>query len=217
MTTATKTDPSTLPQYEGRAVPWITRWTGEVSHEPYGYNQQPGRRLTVGYPDGKENREGNGLLWMREGLGRGGRPMWADVNTYRQRAAMARCKCQVCGSTINARPVLWLMPTVETMMIEEDGTLKTTTAPTCEACIPLALELCPALPKMGWTICKVLEYEVWGALAELVIPNGDGSIRRIPPTDVGYDNPALLPHAVARQQIVKFTKFAMGDSGGGKP
>lgn len=209
------TDPTTLTQHDGKPVPWITRWTGEVVQEPYGIQRTP-TGVLVGYPDGNENREASGLLWQREGLNRSGVPMWADVNTYRQRACIARCKCQVCGAAIDGRPIPWLMPTAEYNMLEEDGTLRTTTAPICRECVPLALELCPGLPKMGWTLLHVAEYEVWGAFAEVVLIQ-DEQVRRIPPMDVAYSGPPqVLRQAVARQQIARLTKFVAAERGGGK-
>lgn len=216
----TMTDPATLPQYNGKPVPWVTRWTNEVSRDVPDIVPGGIRGVRWAYPDGMENRERTAfgtLLWVREGLGRSGEPMYADVNTYRQRAAMTKCKCQVCGAKIDGRPVLWLIPTAEANMVDEDGTLKTTSPPTCEACIPLALELCPALPRMGWTVLKVVDYEVWGVFGNVVVINPDNEqVLSLPPQDVGYDRQDLLDSTVARQQVALLTKFVTEKTGGGK-
>lgn len=212
------TDPSTLHQHNGKPVPWVTRWSGEVIEDmPIVTGSKGPGGVRWAYDDGNEIRENSGLLWLREGLNRSGRPLYADYNTYRQRACMARGKCQVCGSRIDGRPIRWLLPTAEANKVEENGTVRTTTPPTCEECIPVALELCPALTKMGWTLLKVLEYEVWGVFGNVVVLDRERNVvQNLPLMDIGYETPWLLEQTLARQQVVAFTKFVVEETQEGK-
>lgn len=206
--TAPMTDRALLPQHRGAPVPWITRWTGEVVAKKVSVSMHvENLNLMLGYDDGYENREVSGILWLREGIARTGSPQFAQVNTYRQRAAMNRRLCQVCGSKITAPVITWLM-SLHSLELGSGGTALTTSPPTCESCIPLALELCPHLPGNA-TILKVLEYEAWGV-------QGDGvrmterSVMPVKGVRVAYDAPeADRLSVLAKQQVVKLTKFAI--------
>lgn len=207
------TPKSALPQHEGRPIPWITRWTGELVRTPYSISV--GREdVRLSYEDGNENRDPNGLLWKREGLGRGGSPEYSQVNTYRQRASMRKRLCQVCGSKINERPIRWLMP-AEQLNLDEDGTAITSSAPTCASCIPLALELCPYLKASDYLILKVLDYEPWGVYGQAVaIDREEGKGRDLRGVYVPYENPPIELSAVcAFQEVVRLTKYVVEEEG----
>lgn len=207
------TDPAILPQWNGRPVPWVTRWSGEVIEESLTISLHPERReIMVGYRNGNENREPSGILWQREGITRGGEPQWAQVSTYRQRASMTRRKCQVCGRKIESRVIRWLIPK-RLLETTEDGETLTTSPPTCDSCIPLALELCPFLKKSGeWVILRVLEYEAWGVLGEAVAYDKEKhATQRLRGAMIKYDKeyPRISPGAViAKQQVAQLTKFS---------
>lgn len=219
----TKTDPLSLPQFAGKPVPWVTRWNEENLGLRYGVQmQRDGLRVTYGEGD---YRDKHGVLWQKEGLTKSGVPQWARVSTYRQRSAMLRRKCQVCGHKIEERVIRWLMPPdgVEEM----DGRSISMQPPTCEGCIDLSLELCPNLTKYGYMILKVLEYEIFGVYGEVLVP--PGVVASLPPeeprspgpmglwriqTSVGYnedygDAGQMLKLTVAKQQIVELTKFVV--------
>jgi hypothetical protein len=221
--TVIATPTSALPQWNGRPVPWITRWTGEVSSESLQVSiDREGVHLN--YPDGNEDRDEFGVLWKREGIGRGGEPQYSQVNTYRQRLAMRRRRCQVCGSRIDERPIRWLMS--ERQLLLADGAdpylglpgdydASTISAPTCSACIPLAMELCPHLRNNPWVILKVLEYEPWGVYGEAVkLDREDGRGRDLRGVYVPYEDPPIeLSAVVAFQLVVQFTKFVIEEEG----
>lgn len=207
---------STLPQYDGKPVPWVVRHAAEANLEPVASLRAGNGGLRLTYRDGRENREASGILWMREGITRSGAPEFSQVNVYRQRASMTRGKCQVCGLTIDERPIRWLMATAQ-LEHQEDGTAHTISPPTCSECIPLALELCPALDKIGWSIVKVLDYSIWGVQGDLVVLDRDGSIRQLNQMRVSYEQRNLHQQVLARQQVAQLNKFVIEETGGGKP
>lgn len=222
METLTTTPASALPQWKGHAVPWVTRWTGEVCDDKLQVSiSREGVHLE--YKDGNENRDRDtGLLWKREGLGRAGEPQFAEVNTYRQRASMRHRKCQVCGSKINDRPIRWLMSRKQLHRgdatapwgVDEDSAL-TMSAPTCSACIPLALGLCPHLRSSPWLILKVLDYEPWGVYGEAVrVDRETGRGRDLRGIMVPFENPPIeLSAVVAFQSVVRLTKYVIEEEG----
>ena len=207
MTTAT--EPSKLPDFNGRPVPWITRWTNEVLREPYTLEMSREGLQTV-YKDGKSEDRMGGTLWQREGLRRGGEPLWKSVNTYRQRKAMRRCHCQVCGDKIDTRPITFLMP-MDGLEYLDENTVLTIQAPTCESCIPLALSLCPHLKKYGYQIIKAIDYSMWGIYGEVAYLH-EGRVRRMQ-TYVGYDQhdpPNFsIGQVVAKQQVIQLGKHVI--------
>lgn len=207
------TDPNALPQFEGRPVPWITRWTNEIADDRYKYGLQMARdggTPFLTYNNGPEDRQG-GTLWQREGIMRGGEPDWRNVSTYRQRASMTRRRCQVCGSKITDQPIRWLMPLDGLEQVDEDTTI-TMQAPTCSECIPLALDLCPNLKRAGYMILKVLDYEVWGVYGHVMV-SVDGQPRRFQSAisyDLSHYGPGFsLGQVMAQQQVVALGKYVV--------
>lgn len=210
------TDQSTLPQFKGRAVPWVTRWTNEILRLPYSLRVTR-EGVETYYPDGKTEDRMGGTLWQREGITRGGEPEWAQVNTYRQRFAMRKCACQVCGERITTKPVRFLMPlngmeVVPPDEFHDEPQVITIQAPTCDECIPLALKLCPHLKKYGYQIVKVANYELWGIYGEVVFTR-DNQMRRIQ-TYVEYDSQSYGPEfsmgqVMAKQQVIRLDKFVI--------
>lgn len=143
---------------------------------------------------------------------RNGRPQYSEISTYRQRSAMRRRLCQVCGSKIDSRPIMWLLSTVSLHQTGE-GAL-TISAPTCTPCIPLALSLCPHLKEPGAArIAKVLDYEAWGVYGEAIVPGEEpGKIKDLRGVYVSYENPPIpLSSVAAFQTVVRLTKFVLDD------
>jgi hypothetical protein len=215
------TPASVLPQWQGRPVPWITRWTGEVSEDSLQVSLSRDG-VSLRYRDGNEDRDDAGVLWKREGIGRGGEPQYSQVNTYRQRLAMRRRRCQVCGSKIDERPIRWLMSrnqlhtgaSTAPWGVAGDEAL-TMSAPTCSPCIPLALKVCPHLRSEPWVILKVLEYEPWGVYGEAVkVDRETGKGRDLRGVYVPYENPPIeLTAVVAFQMVVRLTKYVIEQEG----
>lgn len=187
-----------------KTIPWVTRWTGEVvTHRPFTVHPLENR---VMFNDGEdEDRDGNGVLWRPEGINRSGKPEFSQVNSHRQRACMIKRLCQVCGKKITSEVIRWLMVD---MQLEQmgDGSTCTMSPPTCDDCIPVALALCPALGSRPYVINRVLEYEPWGYSGELALYDKDMQLHRRRDAAIPLGSP-LLRHMLAKQMVVKFTKF----------
>lgn len=224
MTATTETDPSTLPQWKGKPIPWVTRWSDEQPHrDELAIQVGPSTDYTglkfrwESNPDA-ELRDRAGFLWQREVPNRQGKgePQFAHVATARQRRAMTRKLCQVCGTKLpEGKPINWLFGPGQLEHIA--GSALTMSPPTCDGCVPVAQRLCPHLLRSGWTLAKVLEYRIWGVSGELAyLDPTDRRIKRQNNATVGYDNisPPLSPEAVlAKQQVVELVKFVIVEGG----
>lgn len=206
--TLVMTDPSILPQWKGRPVPWVTRWTGAITRDRISVGRTTEGECCAFYPDGNEDRDSTGVLWWREGITRTGEPEFAQVSTYRQRASMRRRLCQVCGQKITDRAITWLIDPRQINQLASGETV-TTSPPTCASCVPLALELCPAM-RQDYRIARVLEYEVFGVSGSVVRLNEEGKIQQVNNALINFrrtDYPFSLEAVVAKQQAVQWTKF----------
>lgn len=168
-------------EYKGRPVPWITRWTDEVPTLSFSVRQvaiggDPTPRLQAFYPNDPGSHQEGLVLWQVDGLTRGGEPQWSQVNTMRQRAAMRKCLCQVCGNRMPDGPIRWLMHTTNDITITDNGDAITTNPPTCENCIDIALAKCPHLLKYGHRFAIVNDHDMWGVYGSWVRLEEDGTI-----------------------------------------
>lgn len=209
-----QTDPNDLPQWKGRPVPWVTRWTGEISPTRYDIARDAEGNFT--YIDGQNLKDNQGVLWQREGIGRQGDPDWASVSTYRQRASIGKRLCQVCGTKIPPGSIQWLMPLNEGYIEHGDGGMLTWNPPTCTDCIPLALELCPHLKRNGYQILKVLDYEVWGVMG-LTMTEIGGSPYPIQAARPYKEDPDFPVHIeagriMAQQMVAKLGTFIVDEA-----
>lgn len=203
------TDPADLPQWQGHPVPWVARWSGEVNRTKVRLDRLDGE-LVVHYPDGNADRDNSGALWMREGIGRTGEPQFGQVSVYRQRLAMRRRKCQVCGQRIVPGPIRWLMGT-DQLTVRNDYAI-TMSPPTCSDCIPLALELCPHL-RAGYTIYRVERFEEWGLFGSLYTEGEKGRPMVAKRSRVQYGSGSMTA-MLAKQQVVVFTEYSVESPGG---
>jgi hypothetical protein len=212
VSTVTKTDPAKLPQWQGRPVPWATKWSGEEIPEPFHPMMDAAGDIVLTYRDGNEDRD-HGYLWRREGISRGGEPQFKQLNAYRQRASMRLPRCHVCGVRLpKDSPIRWLVPAgaVETV---PTGEVTLMSPPTCHGCVELARELCPHLRAHGSTLLEVRQFGLYGLVGEAFIwakePSADGQIElvdRIKDMVVHYGSRyrGVSPkNFVARQQIVE--------------
>jgi hypothetical protein len=126
-------------------VPYITRWSAE--HAPAGPVTVRAGRLAYAQ-ERPGYRDQHGVLWMRAPLRRGqGRPEFGKLHPRRQRAAMTRLWCQVCGQAASrtGEGLLWL--TGEDP--HDQGTwpdpLETADPPLCAPCAVKAVQMCPML------------------------------------------------------------------------
>lgn len=156
----------------GVRVPYITAYDEE--RLPYRLTFARDREATDGwrlcYADAIAQDWMFGVLWSRQGLHRRGRPLWKLVNTIRQRNAMLRLLCQVCGGSaagLDGR-VSWVLAADPSGTAT--GAAYTNSPPTCRSCVPEALATCPRL-RHGASVFTVGHVELYGVIANVMRPS----------------------------------------------
>ncbi|MEW1548007.1 hypothetical protein [Streptomyces tsukubensis] len=160
--------PNTSPlDHHGPLVPYITAWTSEHMAQPLVITKGAG----IGYADETPyDRDRDGVLWIREPSSPGrGKPVFGRVHPMRQRRALRRLLCQVCGHPAdrNEQGILWLLGGTD----NED--LTTTHPPICAPCAALAVRTCPSLRRQHALVRarSCLPFGVHGALHRPGIPH----------------------------------------------
>lgn len=192
--------------WKGAVVPWVAQWTGELPTDSFIVAGE-GPMSMVLYPDRRPGDWFMGVLWWRQGIGRAGEPQFAQLNTYRQRAALLRRRCQVCGRSLPKEGPLshWLMGRGQIELVE--GVALTTNPPTCEECVPVALRMCPHLMSGDVQLLRVRAYEPWGVQGEAAA-RVNGEIRRTHTVRMPFGHRGIST-VVAKQLVVALTDFDM--------
>ncbi|MFE0774291.1 hypothetical protein [Streptomyces sp. NPDC058861] len=128
-------------------MPYVTAWSAETAHAPVVVHHRTGQG--IGFADeGPFDRDADGVLWIRQAIAEGaGRPLFPTVHALRQRRAVSRMLCQVCGAdTLEQDPERQLFVLKDVGRPIEEGEL-TTAAPVCPPCALIAVEHCPHLRK----------------------------------------------------------------------
>ncbi len=201
-----------LIRFKGQIVPWVSRWSGErdVRELRIAKNLATGA-LTLFYedtvdPEHDEHRDGNGVLWARDGQDRAGWPEFGQVNSLRQRTCMLERRCQVCGRPIAESPIRWLMGPDHLYVVK--GRHVTMSPPTCRECVELSRNLCPHLGTKGSRLLLVRDYEVWGVYGEAVWFEAGDVVRSDPHAGISFVDPERpLSGVLAKQLLVTFTDF----------
>ncbi|WP_264372748.1 MULTISPECIES: hypothetical protein [Streptomyces] len=195
-------------------VPYIAQWSEEREERTV----VVGRAGGIAYADEVlQDRDADGVLWSRIASRPGrGRPEFGKVHGLRQRRAMRRLLCQVCGGAAdeNADGVLWLLgenPDNPENSDNQDNWLpglETTHPPLCLPCAASAVRLCPHLAR-GYVALRVRDFRpagVWGALYRpgFPLPVGAG------PAGVPYGD-ARLRWVRASQLVVRLDAFSVVD------
>lgn len=127
------------------AVPYIAAWSSEQEQ----HTDLVVRRGRLGYADELPfDRDRFGILWRRVGSSPGkGRPEFGKVHSLRQRRAMLRVLCQVCGGPAdrNRNGVLWLMGLAAYASDPWPTPIESPHPPLCLNCAVTAVRLCPHL------------------------------------------------------------------------
>lgn len=158
---------------EGRrlVVPYITMWTGEREAAVTVVER---RRGGIGYArESLLDRDERGVLWSRWSSTPGrGRPQYGRVHTMRQRRAMSRLLCQVCGEPADRDAdggVLWLWKDHRDHWRGWPDGLLMSEPPVCVPCVGLAVRLCPAL-RPGAVAMRVRRFPVVGVHGTCYLP-----------------------------------------------
>ncbi|MFD7874473.1 hypothetical protein ACFV5G_10250 [Streptomyces sp. NPDC059766] len=144
--------------HKGRPVPYITPWSREKVTQPAPVATLHG----IAYPGPTAGSRGgyDDVLWQYWGSHPGaGEPLWSEVHGPRQRHAMRKVLCQVCGGPADRdeRGWLWLLEDErDSGPTWPDGEM-TTHPPVCRLCAPLAARLCPHLRRKGAVAVRVAE------------------------------------------------------------
>lgn len=130
-------------------VPYVATWSAEERTDPPVVERPSG--LGIAYADETPaDRDSRGVLWDRFTLRPGqGRPRYAQIHPARQRRAMRKLICQVCGAPADTTDdgVLWLFPAEPDPRPEWPNGATATEPPICLPCLHLSLRVCPALRK----------------------------------------------------------------------
>ena len=161
-------EPSSSAHRRSAVVPYITAWSSE---QPLTADiVQSGQG--IGYADEVlHDRDARGVLWRRVGMSPGkGRPEFGRVHSLRQRRAMTRRLCQVCGkpASTTAKGTLWLLSEDAEEYAAHAG-VPTPHPPVCIPCARTATQACPDLRRKRVAL-RVRKTTVVGAHGVLYQP-----------------------------------------------
>ena len=154
---------SLLHARHGRGVvPYIVSWSSE--------ERLPGTviergRFGIGYADEiLLDRDKQGVLWQRTSVSPGqGRPLFGQLHPVRQRRAMSRLLCGICGGPPdqNEQGTLWLIHDFREDWPGWPEHMAEVEPPVCLPCAHLSVRACPSL-RQSWVAVRVGQAPVSG-------------------------------------------------------
>ena len=186
-------------------VPYITQWSGEQARSARVVQKVGG----IGYADELPmDRDERGVLWTRTPWRQGrGRPEFGRVHPARQRQAVTRLLCQVCGGAADrtAGGVLWLLGEDPADPGSWPDPLLTLHPPVCASCAVRAVRACPHLRGQDkHAVLRVSAFELAGVRGALYLPSLPGPVV----AGVGFDDPRIA-WVKAGQLIVRLREFTV--------
>src|SRR5690606_9500589 len=160
-------------------VPYITSWDSELKSiaspthrlEVRDVPTRGGLVREVYYSDEiPHDRDPAGVLWGRQISRRGqGKPMFSKVHAGRQRRAVMKALCQVCGPPHKPSPEgrRGVRAGDGTRHWNEREYTLTGNPRSCAACVPVAQGLCPAV-RRHHAVVRARRAEAWGVAGALV-------------------------------------------------
>jgi hypothetical protein len=187
-------------------VPYITQWSAEdFSPVPVVH-----RRRGIAYANERlGDRDEHGVLWARvSSLPGQGRPVFGAMHARRQRKAMTKLLCQVCGKRAdrNGDGLLWLVGEDPDSPETWPDPMLISDPPVCAPCAAKAVRLCPRLRRQQ-TALRVSAFELIGVSGFLYVP---GIAQPVAAAGVGYDDPRVR-WVRAGQLIVRLRDFTITD------
>jgi hypothetical protein len=171
-------------------VPYITSWSRERD-VPYTLVERPG--VGIAYADETlADRDSHGVLWQRSASRpHHGRPQFGKVHPLRQRRAMRKLLCQVCGGPADHTNdgVLWVLPDHREDWVDWPDGMANVEPPICQPCVRLSLRLCPRL-RMGAVVIRVRQFPIAGVRGVLYQRNG-AAVAAVDEAVVAFDDPAI--------------------------
>ncbi|WP_051385338.1 hypothetical protein [Actinokineospora inagensis] len=156
-------------------VPYITSWSTETPVIPTVIRHPNG--VGIAYADETMgDRDRSGILWVRVPSTPGtGRPLFGKVHSLRQRRAMRRLLCQVCGEPADQAPdgVLWLLLDHRADWPGWPNRMGVTEPPICRPCAELSVHACPAL-RDGYALVRAQVYDIAGVQGMRYRPGNTG-------------------------------------------
>ncbi|MFE4174458.1 hypothetical protein ACFRR7_20800 [Streptomyces sp. NPDC056909] len=147
-------------------VPYITRWSSERILPAVVLADDRGIRYADELP---HDRDARGILWKRVGLSPGkGRPVFGDVHFLRQRRAMRKLLCQVCGGPADRTEdgTLWLVGEDADDRETWSAEFITGHPPLCVPCAVTSVRACPHL-RERYVALRVRTFELGGVQGAL--------------------------------------------------
>jgi hypothetical protein len=187
-------------------VPYITQWSGEQARQARVVQKGRG----VGYADELPlDRDERGVLWTRTPWRPGrGRPEFGRVHPARQRRAMSRLLCQVCGGAADrtAGGLLWLLGEDPADPGSWPDPLLTLHPPVCASCAVRAVRACPHL-RGQHAVLRVRAFDLAGVRGALYRPGWPVPVVA-DVAGVGFDDPRIA-WVRAGQLIVRLREFTV--------
>lgn len=189
-----------------RLVPYITQWSGERAPK----SEMVIRQGRLAFANERPyDRDSDGVLWSRAPSQPGkGKPEFGKVHALRQRNAMERLLCQVCGKTAdrNQDGILWLLGEIPDS--SGDSGILTAHPPVCLPCARASVSSCPHL-RRACTALRVSCLERAGVRGALYRPSCSKPVA----VDVGgvaFGDP-LINWVRAGQLLMRLIDFSIID------
>jgi hypothetical protein len=170
-------------------TPYITQWSEE--HDPPSHLiAYPG--YGIAYLDEHlADRDEHGVLWYRTPSRPGrGEPQFKEVHPLRQRRAMRRLLCGVCGNPADQTDdgVLWLLRDFRDDWPGWPHGMAAIEPPVCLPCVRPASRLCPSL-RRGAVAVRVRHAPIAGVRGALYRSDGGLTPEYLDEITVAYDDP----------------------------
>ncbi|GAA2222066.1 hypothetical protein [Streptomyces nogalater] len=184
--------------WDGVPVPFITAWSQEQVPPQELLRVHHSGTTSLGLRGETDVERQFGVSWMRMPVTRGGRPQHGRVHALRQRQAMSRMLCQLCGGpTVGARKDEWTL----FLAAGADGHPllngeRTESPPVHAVCARLSVQHCPPLHHRGWTAALVRRTPVRGVAGLLYDPR---TLERLPDAPQHRDGMHRVPFTDTRR------------------
>ncbi|MER5968164.1 hypothetical protein ABT112_00195 [Streptomyces sp. NPDC002055] len=201
---------STVPTRDAPAVPgvpWIATWSCERSSTSLLECRLPGGLRF--FNESPRDRDRFGALWARKSQRIGqGHPQLAGIHPRRQRQAMERLLCQVCGLAADTTElgVLWMEPAVDGVAL-----LPTSThPPVCVPCAVASRARCPRIRRTGVHVFRVANPMPGGIIGIHYYPGLDGVLVPDGALHTSYEDNEVR-WILAQQMIMSLDGITMVD------